>query len=245
MCVAGDAQILSPPMNLSLQDQWKKDAAEAAAKLVESGMLVGLGTGSTAAFLVSALGRRVALENLRIVGMPTSEQTAKQARALNIPLTTFAEHTEIDLTIDGADEILPGPLFLIKGHGGALLREKIVAAASKRMVVVADESKIVERLGSLVSVPVEVVPYGWQATEKKLARLDGKPALRLGADKKPFMTDGGHYIIDCAFGAMHDPKEIAHHLDHVVGAVEHGLFLKFASEAFVGGRDGVKALKRQ
>jgi ribose 5-phosphate isomerase A len=114
MCLAGDAQIMSSPVNLSPQDQWKKSAAEAAAKLVESGMVVGLGTGSTAAFLVSALGRRVAQENLRIVGMPTSERTAEQARSLNIPLTTFAEHTEIDLTIDGADEIQPGPLYLIK-----------------------------------------------------------------------------------------------------------------------------------
>jgi len=236
--------MVSAPMNLSLHDQWKRATAEAAAKLVESSMVVGLGTGSTAAFLVSALGRRVAEENLRIVGIPTSEQTSEQARSLNIPLTTFAEHTEIDLTIDGADEILPGPLYL-KGHGGALLREKIVAAASKRMVVIADQSKIVEKLGSLVSVPVEVVPYGWQATEKKLARLDGKPTLRLGGDKKPFVTDGGHYIIDCAFGAMDDPKEIAHRLDHVVGAVEHGLFLKYASEAFIAGPGGVTPLKRQ
>jgi ribose 5-phosphate isomerase A len=245
MCLAGDAGIMSSPVNLSPQDRWKKAAAEAAAKLVESGMVLGLGTGSTAAFLLSALGRRVAQEKLRILGMPTSERTAEQARSLNIPLTTFAEHTEIDLTIDGADEILPGPLYLIKGHGGALLREKIVAAASQRMVVVADESKIVERLGSLVSVPVEVVPYGWQATEKRLAKLDGKPTLRLGSGKKPYVTDSGHYIIDCAFGPMSDPKEIAHHLDHVVGTVEHGLFLKFATEAFIGGSTGVKALMRQ
>ncbi len=235
---------MSAPMNVSQQNQWKKDAAEAAAKLVESGMIVGLGTGSTAAFLVSALARRMAEEGLRFVGMPTSERTAEQARSLKIPLTTFAEHVEIDLTIDGADEVLPGPLFLIKGHGGALLREKIVAAASKRMVVVADETKIVERLGSLVSVPAEVASYGWQATQKKLERLGGKPALRLGADQKPYVTDGGHYILDCAFGPMEDPKEIAHHLDHVVGLVEHGLFLKFASQAFIGGREGVKVLRK-
>jgi ribose 5-phosphate isomerase len=170
MSVAGAAGIMNAPMNLSPQDQWKKAAAEAAAKLVESGMVVGLGTGSTAAFLVSALGRRVAGENLRITAIPTSERTAEQARSLNISLTTFAEYTEIDLTVDGADEVLPGPLYLIKGHGGALLREKIVAAASKRMVVVADQTKIVGRLGSLVSVPVEVVPYGWQATQKKNLR---------------------------------------------------------------------------
>jgi ribose 5-phosphate isomerase A len=245
MSVVRTTEMKSVPMTLSQQDQWKKAAAEAAAKLVESGMVVGLGTGSTAAFLVSALGRRVAEENLRIVGIPTSDRTGNLAQAQNIPLTTFAEHTEIDLTIDGADEVLPGPLYLIKGHGGALLREKIVAAASKRMVVVADETKIVERLGSLVSVPVEVVPYGWQATQKKLIELESKPSLRLGTDKKPYVTDGGHYILDCAFGPMEDPKEIAHHLDHVVGLVEHGLFLKYASEAFISGPEGVKILKRQ
>jgi ribose 5-phosphate isomerase A len=245
MSVAEAAGIVNAPMNLSKQDQWKRAAAEAAAKLVESDMVVGLGTGSTAAFLVGALGRRVAEENLRLLAIPTSERTADQARSVNIPLTTFAEHTEIDLTIDGADEVLLGPLYLIKGHGGALLREKIVAAASKRMAVIADETKIVKRLGSLVSVPVETVPYGWQATQKKLIQLGGKPTLRLGADKKPYVTDGGHYILDCAFGPMEDPKEIAHHLDHVVGVVEHGLFLKYASEAFIGGLEGVKTFKKQ
>src|ERR1700691_5238124 len=186
MSVAGPAGITNAPMNLSQQDQWKKAAAEAAAKLVESGMVVGLGTGSTAAFLVSALGRRAAEENLRITAIPTSEGTAAQARTLNIPLTTFADHTEIDLTIDGADEVLLGPLYLIKGHGGALLREKIVAASSNRMVVVADSSKLVKALGELCSVPTEIVPFGWEATKKKLERLDAKPALRLGADGKPY-----------------------------------------------------------
>ena len=124
------------------------------------------------------------------------------------------------------------------------MREKIVAAASARMTVVADESKIVKRLGSLVAVPVEVVQFGWEATQKKLGELGGNPALRRGADQTPYVTDGGHYIIDCAFGPMENPKEIAHHLDHVVGAVEHGLFLGFATEVFVGGRDGVTVLKK-
>jgi ribose 5-phosphate isomerase A len=231
-------------MDPSVQNQWKKAAAEAAAKLVEDGMVVGLGTGSTSAFFVSALGRRIAEERLRISGIPTSEQTAAQARGLKIPLTSFAEHDQIDLTVDGADEVQPGTLYLIKGHGGALLREKIVAAASKRMIVVADESKLVERLGSLVSVPVEVVQFGWEATQRRLAQLGGNPALRLGGDGKPFITDGGHYVMDCAFGPMENPKETAHHLDHVVGSVEHGMFLKFASEAFVGGRGGVKILRK-
>jgi ribose 5-phosphate isomerase A len=230
-------------MKSSEQKRWKKIAAEAAVQLVEDGMVVGLGTGSTTAFFVAALARRIAKERLRIAGIPTSAQTAALARSLKIPLTTFAGQAQIDLTVDGADEVETGTLYLIKGHGGALLREKIVAAASKRMVIVADETKLVERLGSLVSVPVEVVKFGWQATERKLRELGGNPSLRLRAHRKPYVTDGGNYIMDCAFGAMANPKEIAHHLDHVIGAVEHGLFLGFTREVFLGGRDGVKILK--
>jgi ribose 5-phosphate isomerase A len=225
------------------QNQWKKAAAEEAAKLVEDGMVVGLGTGSTAAYFVAALGWRVAGSNLRFTGIPTSEHTAAQARSLKIPLTSFAEHDRIDLTVDGADEIEKETLYLIKGHGGALLREKIVAAASKRMIVIADETKLSARLGSLVSVPVEVVQFGWQATQRRLRELSGNPTLRLGKDGQPYVTDGGHYIIDCAFGPLENPKDTAHHLDHVVGAVEHGLFLNYAREVFVGGRDGVTMLR--
>jgi ribose 5-phosphate isomerase A len=236
---------LDGPMGLSQQDQWKKVAGDAAAMLVENGMVVGLGTGSTASFAIAAIGRRVAQEGLRILGIPTSDRTAEQARSEKIPLTTFAEQTEIDLTIDGADELLPGPLYLIKGHGGALLREKIVASASKRMAVVADDTKLVTRLGEFVSVPVEVVPFGWQVTARRLTELGGKPTLRLGTDQNPYLTDGGHYILNCAFGAIDDPKETAHHLDHVVGLIEHGLFLKFATEAFIAGPNGVQVLKRE
>jgi ribose 5-phosphate isomerase A len=231
-------------MHSSEQNYWKKLAADAAAKMVEDGMVVGLGTGSTAGLFVSALGKRVAEEKLRISGIPTSEATAAQARALQIPLTDFGTHAQIDLTVDGADEIEHATLYLIKGHGGALLREKIVASASKRMVVIADETKVTNRLGSLVSVPVEVVTFGWEATQRKLAELGGKPALRMAKDGAPFITDGGHYIIDCAFGPMHNPKDVAHHLDHVVGSVEHGMFLKYASEACIGGRNGVTILKK-
>lgn len=231
-------------MMTSEQDHWKRAAAEAAAKIVEDGMVVGLGSGSTAAFFVSALADRISEERLRIVGIATSEQTAQQARNLRIPLATFAEQSQIDLTVDGADEVQPGTLFLIKGHGGALLREKIVASTSKRMAVVADETKIVERLGSLVSVPVEIVPFGWEATERKLRDLGANPSLRLGSDNKPFVTDGGHYIMNCAFGPMADPTGVANALDHVVGVVEHGLFLGFATEARISGRDGVKVLKK-
>jgi ribose 5-phosphate isomerase A len=231
-------------IDASQQNEWKKVAAESAAQLVEDGMLVGLGTGSTAAFFLTALARRLSSERLRITGIPTSEHTAALARELKIPLTTFAEHSRLDLTVDGADEVELGTLFLIKGHGGALLREKIVAAASDRMVVVADETKISERLGTLSTVPVEVVQFGWQTTLKRLGELGGNPALRLGADRTPVVTDGGNYIADCAFGGMASPKETAHHLDHVIGAVEHGLFLGFAREVIVGGSYGIKILKR-
>jgi ribose 5-phosphate isomerase A len=232
-------------MDSTEQSEWKRAAAEAAAKAVQDGMVVGLGTGSTAALFVRALARRIEEEGLRVSGIPTSEATAGLARRLNVPLTTFADHTQIDMTVDGADEVEMGSLFLIKGHGGALLREKIVAAASRRMVVVTDETKLVERLGSLSSVPVEVVQFGWQATENKLRQIGGKTLLRLNAQQEPFTTDSGNYIIDCAFGAMEKPKEIAHHLDHVIGSVEHGLFLGFASQVLVGGREGVTALSRQ
>ena len=231
------------PLDSSQQNQWKKAAAEAAAKLVEDGMIVGVGTGSTATFFINALAKRVAQEHLRIAGIPTSSKSAALARSLKIPLTTFAAHSQIDLTVDGADEVERGTLYLIKGHGGALLREKIVAAASKRMAIVVDETKLVDRLGSLFAVPVETVKFGYQATQKKLQSLEGNPSLRLAANKKIFVTDGGNYIMDCAFGPMEKPKEVAHHLDHVVGAVEHGLFLGFATEVYVGGRDGVKILK--
>jgi len=226
------------------RNKWKKAAAEAAAGMVANGMILGLGTGSTAAFFLDALARRIRREGLRVCGIPTSKKTAARARQLRIPLTTFAKHAEIDLAVDGADEVERGTLYLIKGRGGALLREKIVAAASKRMAVVADESKLVERLGSLVAVPVEVVPFGWQETQRKLEQLGARPSLRLIGGKKAYITDGGNHILDCAFGPMANPKDVAHHLDHVIGAVEHGLFLGFAHEAFIGGPDGVEVLRR-
>jgi ribose 5-phosphate isomerase A len=226
------------------QNEWKRSAAEAAAKLIDDGMVVGLGTGSTAAFFGDALARRIAGEGLRISGIPTSDHTAEHARSLRIPLTTFAEHTQIDVTVDGADEVELGTLFLIKGHGGALLREKIVASASRRMIVIADETKLVQRLGSIFAVPVEVVQFGWQATERKLQKIGAKTELRRNPNGDPFRTDSGNYIIECAFGPMENPKETAHHLDHVIGSVEHGLFLGIVSEVLVGGSAGVRTLTR-
>jgi ribose 5-phosphate isomerase A len=228
----------------SNQNEWKKAAAVKAASLVESGMVVGLGTGSTATFVVSELGRRMAEEGLRIVGIPTSERTAEQARELKIPLTTFTERLQIDLTIDGADEVERETLHLVKGLGGALLREKIVAAASTRMAVIADETKLVDHLGMRQPVPVEVVPFGWEVTERRLQGLGARSKLRRSAEGAPFVTDGGHYIIDCSFGRIDKPKELGRHLDHIVGVVEHGLFLDIAKQVFIGGQEGVKTLTR-
>ncbi len=218
-------------------------AAQAAAQL-QDGMIVGLGSGSTAKLAVAAIGQRVK-EGLRIIGIPTSEQTADQARALGIPLATLGEYSQIDVTIDGADEVELGTLNLIKGGGGNQLREKIVAAASSRLVIVVDETKIVRQLGRHAKVPVEVAQFGWQATARMLTSLKSTPTLRMGADAQPFVTDGGNYILDCAFGPIESPKGLQSELDAVVGVVEHGLFIGMASQALVGYPDGVKRLDRQ
>jgi ribose 5-phosphate isomerase A len=222
-------------------NQLKLAAAESAAAQVTDGMIVGLGSGSTAALAVNALGRRVS-EGLRIVGIPTSDATAAQARALGIPLTSLAEVSQIDMTIDGADEVEEGSLNLIKGRGGALLREKIVASASKRLVIVVDDGKLVSRLGAHDPVPVEVVPFGWQASARKLLDMGAKPVLRRNPDGEPFTSDGGHNILDCAFGPIVAPEWLAKELDHVVGLVEHGLFIGLTSEVHVAGPGGVRVL---
>jgi ribose 5-phosphate isomerase A len=220
----------------------KQAAAESAAAQVKDGMIVGLGTGSTSKLAVAALGRRVA-EGLRFVGIPTSEATAAQARSLGIQLTSLAEVSKIDVTIDGADEVEEGTLYLIKGLGGALLREKIVASASKRLVIIVDETKRVGHLGTHVPVPVEVVPFGWQATAHRLEELGAKPVMRRNPDGNPFLSDGGHNILDCTFGPIANPAELAKELDHVVGLVEHGLFIGLTSEVHVANHAGVLVLK--
>src|SRR5215468_1842892 len=178
------------------RDELKRAAAMRAIEDVRDGMVLGLGTGSTAAFVVEALGARVA-DGLKIVGIPTSERTAAQARRLGIPIATFAEHQRLDLTIDGADEVELGSLDLIKGLGGALLREKIVAAASNRLIIVVDQEKLVERLGEHTPVPVEVTQFGWQVTAVALAKLGCAPERRYATGEQPYLTDGGNYILDC------------------------------------------------
>ncbi len=225
------------------RDARKQEAALAAVALVEDGMVVGLGTGSTAAFAIDGLIARVAA-GLKVVGIPTSERSAKQAREGGITLTDFAHHPAIDLTIDGADEIARDSLDLIKGLGGALLREKIVAAASARLVIIADEPKLVSALGATAPVPVEVVTFGWQSTAARLAALGGKPALRKTADGSAFRTDSGNVILDCHFGAIPDPVQLEQALSMTVGVVETGLFIAMAATALVATPGGVIRLDR-
>ena len=223
------------------RDELKRAAALRAIEEVEDGMVIGLGTGSTAAFVVEGLALRVA-QGLRVVGIPTSERTAAQARRLGISIATFAEHQRLDLTIDGADEVQLGTLDLIKGLGGALLREKIVAAASDRLVIVVDQEKLVEQLGEHTPVPVEVTPFGWQATAVSLARLGCAPERRYTIGEQPYVTDGGNFILDCRFGALADPRAVEKSIALTVGTVESGLFVERSSMVVVASLTGVEVL---
>jgi ribose 5-phosphate isomerase A len=220
--------------------QEKEAAGRAAAELVRDGDIVGLGTGSTAYFAVVALGERVKA-GLKIIGIPTSIQTADLARTLGIPLTTLDEHPEIDITIDGADEVDP-KLNLIKGGGGALLREKVVASVTKKMVVVADSGKIVSVLGKF-PLPVEVISFARTVVEKKIVALGATPKLRTKSDGSPCLTDNGNQILDCSFGTIVDPPALARELNGVPGVVEHGLFIGLAKVALVGRGDRVEELR--
>ena len=221
----------------------KRQAAEAAVAEVQPGMVLGLGTGSTAALAVEALGRRVR-DGLRVIGIPTSERTAAQAQALGIELTDLATHPQIDLTIDGADQVDPATLTLIKGLGGALLREKIVAAASRRMTVIVDQSKLAAQFGRGVRLPVEVVRFGWQATMRHVQVAGADPALRRSPAGEPFVTDGGNLILDCAFTGIPDPAALHARLKALVGVVETGLFIGMASRVIVGAPSGPTVLER-
>ncbi|MCT9000087.1 ribose-5-phosphate isomerase RpiA [Chelativorans intermedius] len=225
----------------------KIEAARAALANVEPGMKLGLGTGSTSEEFVRLLATRVA-EGLEIVGVPTSIRTETLCRELGVPLTTLDETPELDLTVDGADEIGPG-LALVKGGGGALLREKIVAAASRRMIVIADESKLVEALGRF-PLPIEVNAFGLRATMLAIEAagrrfgLTGEIRLRM-ADGKPFVTDGGHHIVDASFGRIPATRAFADELNAIPGVVEHGLFIGLASLAILAGRDGIRTIDAQ
>jgi ribose 5-phosphate isomerase A len=207
-------------------DPEKEAAARASLKYIQDGQIVGLGTGSTAAFFVKLLGERVK-NGLKIRGIPTSERSRQLALSLGIPLTTLDEFQEIAVTVDGADEVDP-QLRLIKGGGGALLREKIVASATRQLVIVADASKQVARLGKF-PLPVEVIKFAQALVAKKIAALGAEVHLRQAADGKPFVTDENNHILDCHFGQIADADALARQLSDMPGVVEHGLFIGMAS----------------
>ncbi|MGA9640258.1 MAG: ribose-5-phosphate isomerase RpiA [Terriglobales bacterium] len=218
----------------------KELAGRAAAALVRDGEVVGLGTGSTAFFTMLALGERIKA-GLKIVGIPTSNATADVAREVGIPLATLDQHPEIDIDIDGADEIDP-QLRLIKGGGGALLREKVIAAASKRMVVIADSSKLVPALGKF-PLPVEIVGFARAVVKRKIQALGATPKLRTRAGGSLYLTDNGNPILDCEFGKIGDPPALARTLSNIPGVVEHGLFIGLATLALIGRGDRVEEIR--
>ena len=223
-------------------DELKQRAAEKAVELVQDGMIVGLGHGSTAHFAHVAIARRLQEGSLKnILAVPCSRQVEAEARALGIPLTTLDDHSVVDVTIDGADEVDPR-LNLIKGGGGALLREKVVAQASKQEIIIVDEGKLSPALGTRWALPVEVVPFGVAPVSAFIRSLGAEPVLRQKDDGQPFVTDQGNYILDCRFGPMENPAEIARALCDRAGIVEHGLFIGLASMVIVGKADGVEVL---
>jgi ribose 5-phosphate isomerase A len=225
-------------------ERWKREAAEAAVELVRPGMILGLGHGSTARYALLKIAELLRTGKLRdIQGVPCSKKVEEEARALGIPLTTLEDHPELDLTIDGADEIDP-KLNVIKGGGGAMLREKIVAQATKYQVIVADETKLSPRLGTKTTVPVEVLPFGWRTQVQFLEGLGAQVKLRLNPDGSPFLTDQGNYVLDCNFGPIADAEALARELGHRAGILGHGLFLGLVDEVFVAGPSGLRRLRR-
>ena len=237
----------SLPLTAMDPEAQKREAAARAVQFVRSGMRLGLGTGSTVKHFLDLLAERMR-EGCKVVGVPTSEATRAQAERLGIPLTTLDETPELDLTIDGADEIGPD-LTLIKGGGGALLREKIVAAASARMIVIADESKWVATLGRF-PLPIEVVSFGLAATRMKIeiaaaaAGAPGPALLRRDKEGKAFRTDGGNWILDAALQRIPDPSALAERLSAIPGVVEHGLFIGLAQAAILAGPGGLRVVER-
>jgi ribose 5-phosphate isomerase A len=221
----------------------KEAAALRGVEYVRDGMAVGLGTGSTAEFALRGLAERVA-GGLRIVGVPTSEKIAGMARDLGIPLVTLEDRPELDLTIDGADEVLLSTFDVIKGRGGALLREKIVALASKQEILIVDESKVVDRLGEHDPVPVEVVSFGWGRVCRELTALGGDPQLRKSQDGKPYVTDSGNYLLDCHFGTIDNPRALAYLIKAITGVVEHGLFIGIATRVIVAHPEGIQVYEK-
>ena len=228
---------------------WREDAkrrvALEAVKKVRDGSVIGLGSGSTVAYAIRELGRRVREENLRILGVPSSYKTFLLAVECGVPLTTLNEHPLLDLDIDGADQI-DGELNLIKGMGGALTREKIVAAASKRLIIIADETKLASSLGEGQLLPIEVLPFALPLVADRIRRMGGKPKLRERKDGSgPYVTDNGNFILDVDFGVIEDPKDLESRIKRIPGVIETGLFIEMVDEALIGTRSGVKILKRK
>jgi ribose 5-phosphate isomerase A len=228
---------------------WKQAAARAAAAMVPNGAVVGLGSGSTAELMVHELGARVR-QGLQVLGVPTSERTRALAEGLGIPLLDLNDAPPLDLSIDGADEVILPDLALIKGRGGALLREKLVAATSRLRIIIVDANKLVAILGARDPLPIEVVPFGWMQTARRIAALGCQPERRMAAGEDgtaraaPYLTDGGHYILDCATGPIADPAALAQAIKAQVGVVEHGLFVGMSERVVVAGPEGIQIYNR-
>lgn len=212
----------------------KRLVGERAAEFVESGMIIGLGSGTTANWVIRAIGKRMQA-GLDIKAVSSSVKSERLAREVGIPLLSLGEVDGLDLAIDGADEIDPN-LQLVKGGGGSLLREKMVAVAARQVIIIADSTKVVNGLGAF-GLPVEVVQFGWEMTSKHIQRLGGTPVLRL-KDGSPFITDNGNFVLDCRFGSIQEPRELNLSLNQIPGVVENGLFIDLANQAIVGYPDG-------
>jgi ribose 5-phosphate isomerase A len=226
------------------QEEAKKRVALEAVKHVEDGFVVGLGSGSTAAYVIQEIGRLMQQTGLHVLGVPSSSQAMILAVRSGVPLTTLDEHPIIDLAIDGADEV-DNKLDMIKGGGGALTREKIIASAAKQVVIVADETKLVEKLGTTFRVPVEVLPFALATATAGIKQLGGKPLLREGKGKVgAVVTDNGNYIVDVDFGAITDAKELNQRLKFIPGVIETGLFIGIADIVYLGKPDGITKLKK-
>lgn len=225
-------------------DDLKRQAALRAVEYVREGMDVGLGTGSTAEHAVREIGRRVREEALRVRCVATSDKISRLAAEVGIKVVTLEECPQLDVTIDGADEIVLSTLDAIKGMGGALLYEKMVALATHEEILIVDGSKVVKKLGDHTSVPVEVVRWGWTRTRDILRDLDCEPVLRVGADQSPFITDSGNLILDCRFPPLEDAYPIANAIKQITGVVEHGLFLGIVARVVIATEDGVRVVER-
>lgn len=228
------------------QLKFKREAAQAAVKYIEDGMAVGLGSGTTASVMIDALAERVQNENLRIRAIPTSEASGEQARRLGITLSDFVKDPVLDIAIDGADEVHRSSLTLIKGRGGALLREKIVASAARKFIVIVDDRKIVDTLGSRMPLPIEVIPWGWERIQTLLLSKIGAQKVhpRAGKDGSIYRTDNHNFILDCIFDPIDDAASLAQKITSITGVVTHGIFIDMASEVLVAGKNGVASLTR-